>query len=75
MDEIWYRTASDEEIAKCQGDYIGCEICRNQKRCFELMAQRLQKATDENEQASKQRSKKDERQIDGYSERQSYKAH
>lgn len=48
MDEIWYRKASDEEIAKCQGDYIGCEICRNQKRCFELMAQRLQKAIDEN---------------------------
>ncbi len=53
MDEIWYRTASDEEIANCPGDYIGCEICRNQKRCFELMAQRLQKATDENEQTSK----------------------
>lgn len=49
MDEIWYRKASDEEIARCPGDYIGCEICQNQKRCFELLAQRLQNAIDEKE--------------------------
>lgn len=54
MYEIWYRTASDEEIAGCPGDYIGCEICQNQKRCFELQAQRLQKAIDENAQKERE---------------------
>lgn len=49
MNEIWYRTASDEEITECPGDYIGCEICQNQKRCCELMARRLQKAIDARE--------------------------
>ena len=49
MDEIWYRAASDDEVAQCTGDYIGCEICQNQKRCAELMTQRLQKITEKNE--------------------------
>ena len=42
MYEIWYDSqATDEEISNCQGDYIGCEICRNQKRCVKLMLDRL----------------------------------
>ena len=37
------RNATDEEIRNCRGDYIGCEICPNMHRCFELMLERLDK--------------------------------
>lgn len=46
MGDIWYRTASDDEIAECPGDYIGCEICQNQKRCLEMKTQLLQKVVE-----------------------------
>ena len=47
---IWYDTnATDEEIRNCQGDYIGCEICPNMKRCFELMLERLDKVVQKKE--------------------------
>lgn len=37
MFEIWNDpTATDNEIKECQGDYIGCEICRYQEKCFRL---------------------------------------
>ena len=50
--DIWYDTnATDEEIRNCQGDYIGCEICRNAGRCLNMMLERLDKAIRKEEEA------------------------
>ena len=41
--DIWYNSqATDEEIAECRGDYIGCEICCNVKRCFGMLSAKLE---------------------------------
>jgi len=29
-------TATDREISMCEGNYIGCEMCKFKKRCREL---------------------------------------
>lgn len=43
--DIWYNPkATDEEIAECRGDYIGCEICCNVKRCFGMLSAKLEDA-------------------------------
>ena len=43
--DIWYNTnATDEEIANCRGDYIGCEICRYANRCIDIKLKRLDEA-------------------------------
>lgn len=47
MEFIWNRIATDEEIANCNGDYYGCEICRNCNRCAELLIQRLNQANNQ----------------------------
>ena len=50
--EIYYNPkATDEEIANCQGDYIGCEICCNAGRCLNMMLERLDKAIRKEEEA------------------------
>lgn len=41
--KLWeQRSATDEEIAACEGDYIGCEICRWSKRCAMLLIEKLE---------------------------------
>lgn len=41
MFEPWHEKLTDKEIKECHGDYIGCEICRNQSRCLELALQEI----------------------------------
>lgn len=42
MERVWDMwDASDKEIEECEGDYIGCEICRYQDKCFELKMDKL----------------------------------
>lgn len=33
---------SDQEIKRCPGDYIGCEICKNINRCLDIKLGLLQ---------------------------------
>lgn len=47
MYEIWEHNATDEEIAECDGDYIGCEICRHKKRCLKLKLEQLEQVMQE----------------------------
>lgn len=42
--------ATDEEIANCHGDYIGCEICCNVDRCLDMMLKKLDKAIHKKEE-------------------------
>ena len=50
--DIWYNPkATDEEIANCRGDYIGCEICCNVGRCFGMMLKKLDEAIRKEEEA------------------------
>ena len=59
MNEIWYNTkATDEEIANCHGDYIGCEICCNVDRCLDMMLKKLDKAIRKEEDALDEETKK-----------------
>lgn len=45
--EIWYdKSATDQEIKECRGDYIGCEICVNAGRCFSLLLEKLNKVSE-----------------------------
>ena len=44
--EPWYRKLTDNEIQRCNGDYIGCEICVNKNRCASLKLERLLQNTD-----------------------------
>jgi hypothetical protein len=37
-------SATDDEIRKCQGDYIGCEICRYADRCIGIKLKRIDAA-------------------------------
>lgn len=41
MQEPWYQNLTDEEIEKCSGDYIGCEICQNIRRCIQIKARNI----------------------------------
>lgn len=42
--KLWeHYTATDEEITACEGDYIGCEICRWRKRCAMLLYKKIGK--------------------------------
>ena len=42
--EIWYdKSATDQEIKDCRGDYIGCEICVNAGRGFLLLLEKINK--------------------------------
>ena len=35
---IWYDPeAKDEDIEKCLGDYIGCEVCIHKEKCFSFL--------------------------------------
>lgn len=43
--------ATNEEIANCQGDYIGCEICRYADRCIDIKLKRLDEAIRKEEEA------------------------
>ena len=45
---IWDHKATDEEIAKCKGDYIGCEICCNANKCIDILLKKLEQAMQEN---------------------------
>ena len=36
MYEPWDHKMTDQEIKKCPGDYIGCEICKNINRCLDI---------------------------------------
>ena len=59
MNEVWYNTkATDEEIANCHGDYIGCEICCNVDRCLNMMLKKLDKAIRKEEDALDEEAKK-----------------
>jgi hypothetical protein len=50
--DIWYNPkATDEEIAHCKGDYIGCEICCNVGRCFDMLLKKLDNAIRKEEEA------------------------
>lgn len=41
--KLWEQhSATDEEIAACEGDYIGCEICRWSKRCAMLLYKKIE---------------------------------
>lgn len=41
--KLWEQhSATDKEIAACEGDYIGCEICRWSKRCAMLLIEKLE---------------------------------
>lgn len=41
--KLWEQhSATDEEIAACEGDYIGCEICRWSKRCAMLLSKKIE---------------------------------
>ena len=53
MNEIWDYIATDKEIIECNGDYIGCEICRNVKRCLELKLKKLEQAMQESKNGGK----------------------
>lgn len=33
---------TDEEIAACEGDYHGCEICYWRKRCVMLLSKKIE---------------------------------
>ena len=40
---LWeHRKVTDEEIAACEGDYIGCEICYWRKRCAMLLSKKIE---------------------------------
>ena len=41
--EPWAQHLTDEQIEVCQGDYYGCEICRNKKRCIQLIGKEIEK--------------------------------
>lgn len=45
---IWEYKATDEEIAKCKGDYIGCEICCNAKRCINIKLKEISEERQKN---------------------------
>ena len=46
--EIWYnKSAIDQEIKECHGDYIGCEICVNARRCLSLPLEKLNKVRED----------------------------
>ena len=36
--------AKDEDIEKCLGDYIGCEVCIHKEKCFSFLKEKLEKA-------------------------------
>lgn len=42
--EPWHEHLTDKEIKKCEGDYIGCEICRNKNRCNQIKLEELEAA-------------------------------
>lgn len=51
---IYYEpSATDEEIKNCEGDYIGCEICRFQARCLQMTLEDLKKAMKNNYNSNK----------------------
>ena len=40
---LWeHRKVTDEEIAACEGDYHGCEICYWRKRCAMLLSKKIE---------------------------------
>lgn len=40
--KLWEQhSATDKEIAACEGDYIGCEICYWRKRCAMLLSKKI----------------------------------
>ena len=42
---IWYDPeAKDEDIEKCLGDYIGCEVCIHKEKCVSFLKEKLEKA-------------------------------
>lgn len=50
MNSIWVwenNNATDEEIANCNGDYYGCEICKNRGRCIKMTMSSLTDAITE----------------------------
>lgn len=50
--DIWHNPrATNEEIASCKGDYIGCEICCNSGRCLDMMLKKLDNAIRKKEEA------------------------
>ena len=36
MYEPWNHKIGDQEIKKCPGDYIGCEICKNVSKYLDI---------------------------------------
>lgn len=36
MYEPWNHKMGDQEIKKCPGDYIGCEICKNVSKYLDI---------------------------------------
>lgn len=41
--KLWEQhSATDKEIVACEGDYIGCEICRWSKRCAMLLNKKIE---------------------------------
>ena len=51
MDIYYNPKATDEEIANCKGDYIGCEICCNVGRCMDMILKKLDEAIRKEEAA------------------------
>lgn len=51
MDIYYNPKATDEEIANCKGDYIGCEICCNVGRCMDMTLKKLDEAIRKAEEA------------------------
>ena len=46
---LWeHRKVTDEEIAACEGDYHGCEICYWRKRCAMLLSKKIEEVQNEN---------------------------
>ena len=46
---LWeHRKVTDEEIAACEGDYYGCEICYWRKRCAMLLSKKIEEVQNEN---------------------------
>lgn len=40
--KLWEQhSVTDKEIAACEGDYIGCEICYWRKRCAVLLSKKI----------------------------------
>lgn len=46
--DIWYNPlVSDEDIEKCDGDYIGCEICIHKINCKNMRMVKLSQLIDD----------------------------